>query len=99
MASRKLPMTSDLPQDAAVVLELERQARLRGTGLTPRTLAGRWSLNTTWSRRAQAAPIASTLLLRTLKACLELEPNETNLRIANQAVSYTHLTLPTILLV
>ena len=77
-------MTSDLPQDAAAVLELERQARLRGTGLTSRTLSGCWWLNTTWSRQAKAAPKASTLLLRTLKACLELEPNETGLRIANQ---------------
>ena len=77
-------MTSDLPQDAAAVLELERQARLRGTGLTSQTLSGCWWLNTTWSRQAKAAPKASTLLLRTLKARLELEPNETDLRIANQ---------------
>ncbi len=77
-------MTSDLPKDAAAVLELERQARHRGTGLTPQTLSGRWWLNTTWSRQAQAAPKASTLLLRTLKACLELEANDSDLRIANQ---------------
>ena len=77
-------MTSDLPQDAAAVLELERQARLRGTGLTSQTLSGCWWLNTTWSRQGAAAPKASTLLLRTLKACLELEVQEADLRIANQ---------------
>ena len=84
MASRKLPMTSDLPQDAAAVLELERQARLRGTGLTPQTLSGCWWLNTTWSRQGAAAPKASSLLLRALQACLELEVQEADLRIANQ---------------
>ena len=77
-------MTSDLPLDSAVVLDLERQARQQGTGITPQHLAGCWWLNTTWSRQAKAAPKASTLLLRTLKACLELETNETGLRIANQ---------------
>ena len=77
-------MTTDLPQDAVAILKLERQSRHRGTGLKPHHLSGCWWLNTTWSRQGRAAPKPSSLLLRALHACLELEVQEVDLRIANQ---------------
>ena len=77
-------MTSDLPLDAAAILELERQARHQGTGLTLQQLDGCWRLNTTWSRQGATAPKASSLLLRALQASLELEVDASDLRIANQ---------------
>ena len=84
MVSPKLPMTSDLPLDAAAVLELERKARHQGTGLTLQHLDGCWWLKTTWSRQGAPAPKAASLLLRALQACLELQMHEFGLRIANQ---------------
>ena len=84
MMTWKLPMTSNLPLDAIAVLKLERNARHQGTGLTLKALTGCWWLNTTWSRKGKAAPMASSLLLRALQACLDLEMYESELRIANQ---------------
>ena len=84
MVSRKLPMTADLPLDAATVLNLERHARHQGTGLTLQHLDGCWWLKTTWSRKGSAAPKAASLLLRALQACLELQIHKSDLRIANQ---------------
>ena len=77
-------MIHDAPATASDVLELEHQARRRGTGLANADLLGFWQLHQTWSRRGTASPELSIRLLRTLQACLILESRNGALSIANQ---------------
>lgn len=84
MGTLPVSMIHDAPTDATTVLELEQQARIKGTGLVAADLHGRWQLHQTWSRRGSAPPSLSLTLLRALQACLLLETSSDTLTIANQ---------------
>ena len=77
-------MIHDAPTDSGVVLELEQQARRKGTGIGADELDGCWQLHQTWSREGNASSSLSIGLLRGLQACLMLKRHDDGMTIANQ---------------
>jgi len=67
------PQAQDLP-DGAALLELERQVRHSGSGLTADQLAGVWRLQQVWPRSGSRPTGFAAALLRGLEAALEIQP-------------------------
>ena len=58
--------------DRPTLLNLEREARLHGSGIQAEQLGGCWYLQTTWKRSGDPSTPGTDGCLRALKACLIL---------------------------
>ena len=80
------------------LLELEKQARRTGSGLTASNLVGCWQLNSVWPKGQTEANAFNSWLLRRIGACLEISNSsdqplsDEQLQVRN-AVSLAALTL------
>lgn len=79
------PVLTDLPSGEEL-LERERSARHRGTGLGPADLIGCWRLQAIWRQRTTQPMAVSAAILRSLSAHLELGPGpaEASLAMVNR---------------
>ena len=75
------------------LLELERQARRAGSGLTAGELKGCWQLNTIWPKGQTEASALNGWLLRSLGACLEISGGSGDELQLRNAVTVAGLTL------
>ena len=75
------------------LLDLEKQARRRGSGLTTNELLGDWQLNTVWPKGRNEANALSGWLLRRIGACLEISNGGNDRLQLRNAVSLASLSL------
>ena len=75
------------------LLELEKQARLTGSGLTASNLVGCWQLNTVWPKGQTEANAFNSWLLRRIGACLEISNGSGDRLQLRNAVNLSGLTL------
>ena len=75
------------------LLDLEKQARRRGSGLTTKELLGDWQLNTVWPKGRNEANALSGWLLRRIGACLEISNGGNDRLQLRNAVSLASLSL------
>ena len=72
--------------DRRTLLNLEREARLNGSGIQAEQLGGCWYLQTTWKRSGEASIPGTDGCLRALNACLilTLSPASDRIQIENR---------------
>ncbi|QNI59121.1 putative conserved membrane protein [Synechococcus sp. BIOS-U3-1] len=75
------------------LLDLEKQARRTGSGLTASDLLGCWQLNTIWPKGQTEASVLNGWLLRSIGACLEIRGNSDDGLQLRNAVNLSGLTL------
>ena len=75
------------------LLELEKQARRTGSGLTASNLEGCWQLNSVWPKGQTEANALNGWLLRRIGACLEISTSSDEQLQLRNAVSLAALTL------
>ena len=75
------------------LLELEKQARRTGSGLTASKLEGCWQLNSVWPKGQTEANALNGWLLRRMAACLEIRTSSDEQLQLRNAVSLAALTL------
>ena len=85
------------PMNFTILNAREKAVRLTGTGLKSSDLLGCWHLQTVWSKGDEKANPFSSWMLRSLNARLEIEAELEDKSRDLRPVSYTHLTLPTML--
>ncbi|CAI8372622.1 MAG: Uncharacterised protein [Cyanobium sp. ARS6] len=79
--------------DHSHLLDLEKQARRQGSGLTAGDLVGYWQLNTVWPKGRNQADAFNGWLLRRIGACLEISEDVSDGLQLRNAVSLAGLTL------
>ena len=79
--------------DHSALLELEKQARRTGSGLTASDLVGCWQLNTIWPKGQTEASVLNGWLLRSIGACLEISNGSGDRLQLRNAVNLSGLTL------
>ena len=87
MAALLRTMISTAPcPDRETLLNLEREARRRGSGIQAEQLNGCWQLQATWNRSGDPSTPGSDACLRALGACLVLRvpPESEHIQIENR---------------
>ena len=79
--------------DHSALLDLEKQARQAGSGLTASDLVGCWQLNTIWPKGQTEASVLNGWLLRSIGACLEISNGSGDRLQLRNAVNLSGLTL------
>ena len=79
--------------DHSALLDLEKQARQAGSGLTASDLVGCWQLNTIWPKGQTEASVLNGWLLRRIGACLEISNGSGDRLQLRNAVNLSGLTL------
>ena len=79
--------------DHSALLDLEKQARRAGSGLTASNLVGCWQLNTIWAKGQTKASVLNGWLLRRIGACLEISNGSGDRLQLRHAVNLSGLTL------
>ena len=79
--------------DHSALLDLEKQARQAGSGLTASDLVGCWQLNTNWPKGQTEASVLNGWLLRSIGACLEISNGSGDRLQLRNAVNLSGLTL------
>tara|TARA_Y100000589_G_scaffold176853_1_gene167670 strand:- start:709 stop:1179 length:471 start_codon:yes stop_codon:yes gene_type:complete len=79
--------------DHSALVDLEKQARRKGSGLSSGNIEGCWQLNTIWPKGQTEANAFNGWLLRSLGACLEISGESADGLQLRNAVTLAGLTL------